>query len=429
MNRRSIIKSITIIMTATVFTGTIYAEECSCPIIKDMLVGGTPKADLRLRYEDAKLEGAEGSAAFTLRTRLGYETKSWGGFQGYVEFENVTALNDGDNYNQAGLNGESNRTVIADIEGTELNQAYLTGKCEITKTTIRAGLQRIILDNARFVGNVGWRQNEQTYEAATIENSYVEGLDLFYGYVSGVNRIFGQENGNTPYGEAGNTAAFDSDAHLINVSYKLCEFSTATVYGYLLDLGEGTTAAALSSDTYGIRIVTAYECKGGAKTDLELEYASQSDNSGTTDGTDYTADYIRADLLESINSYGIGVGYELLGADDGVSFKTPLATAHGYNGWADLFLVTPANGLEDIYARAKATCPMTGADLEAVYHVFSSNEDSIDYGGELDVIVSKKMCDNVKLIAKYAGYRASSDDDNPAPNDVDRVWIQMDLTF
>lgn len=58
---------------------------------------------------------------------------------------------------------------MADPECTEANQAYLQMKLG-TFTGI-AGRQRVILDNARFIGNVGWRQNEQTYDAVTFKSA------------------------------------------------------------------------------------------------------------------------------------------------------------------------------------------------------------------------------------------------------------------
>ncbi|MGL1204265.1 alginate export family protein, partial [Vibrio parahaemolyticus] len=37
------------------------------------------------------------------------------------------------------------------------------------RSTITVGRQRITLDDQRWVGNAGWRQNEQRFDAARIE--------------------------------------------------------------------------------------------------------------------------------------------------------------------------------------------------------------------------------------------------------------------
>ena len=41
-----------------------------------------------------------------------------------------------------------------------------------------AGLQEILIDNHRFVGNVGWRQNHQSFEAARVTWDLTEAFTL-----------------------------------------------------------------------------------------------------------------------------------------------------------------------------------------------------------------------------------------------------------
>jgi hypothetical protein len=55
--------------------------------------------------------------------------------------------------------GDPTRDVIADPQTSELNQLWVsyTG---IPDTEIKGGRQRIIFDDSRFIGNVGWRQME-----------------------------------------------------------------------------------------------------------------------------------------------------------------------------------------------------------------------------------------------------------------------------
>ena len=59
-----------------------------------------------------------------MRSTLGYETGRLNGFGAFIEFENVTDLG-GDNYNST-TNGETDYSVVADPDGTEVNQAYLS---------------------------------------------------------------------------------------------------------------------------------------------------------------------------------------------------------------------------------------------------------------------------------------------------------------
>ena len=60
-------------------------------------------------------------------------------------------------------NGKTTYPAVADPETYEINRLQLTNT-RIPMTTVTLGRQRIVLDDQRFVGNVGWRQNEQTFD-------------------------------------------------------------------------------------------------------------------------------------------------------------------------------------------------------------------------------------------------------------------------
>ncbi len=88
-----------------------------------------------------------------------------------------------------------------------------------------------------------------------------------------------------------------------------------------------------------------------------------------------------AEIGTKIKGVGVGIGYELLGSDDGMkAFSTPLATLHKFQGWADQFLVTPADGIEDIYFKMTGSIGKT--NLAFFYHDYSADEGSADYGEE-----------------------------------------------
>ena len=407
--------------------GSVHAAEEVNPLA-DAITGGKVSVNARLRYEHAERTGSKDSDALTLRTRLGYSTKPFSGLRGFFEYEDVTALSDVDKYNSAGINTNAlDRTVIADVEGLELNQAYL--EYAGMDSLIRGGRQRIIIGNARFVGNVGWRQNEQTYSAVSLENGSMAGVDLYYAYIDKVYRIFGQENGIEPAGSAGNAARYNSDSHAINVAWKPCDAFSGIAYAYLLDLGEDV-GAANSSDTYGLSGVVSKELDTVSMAG-RLEYAQQSDNSATTAGKDYSADYLMLDIKGTCSGATLGLGYELLGSDNGASFRTPLATGHKFNGWADVFLVTPDEGLEDMYAYVGYVCPEGKGKIKAVYHDFTSDTGDIDYGTELDLVISMKVSKNVTAIAKYSNYDADGGAMVPAGQaaDVERISVEANLIF
>ncbi len=51
-----------------------------------------------------------------------------------------------------------------------------------------------IWDNARFIGNVGFRQNEQTFDALRVGTTYLPDTDIGYTYLEEVHRIFGRDH-------------------------------------------------------------------------------------------------------------------------------------------------------------------------------------------------------------------------------------------
>ena len=97
----------TLLVLATFVAGTAMGAEGEEPeSLLDAIAGGTPKVDVRLRYEHAEADGQDESDALTVRTRLGYATAPYKGVSAMVELEDVSSLTGDDDYNQAGLNPE-----------------------------------------------------------------------------------------------------------------------------------------------------------------------------------------------------------------------------------------------------------------------------------------------------------------------------------
>jgi len=149
--------------------------------LPESIAKGKFNLNVRARYEFVDQDGVaaitDKSHAPTMRTRFGYTTAPLHGFQGMLEGENITALSFDDQYNAAGSNGEPTRPVVADPETTELNQAWVSYSYT-NLFALKGGRQRIVLDNHRFIGDVGWRQNMQTFDAATLESKPIPGLSL-----------------------------------------------------------------------------------------------------------------------------------------------------------------------------------------------------------------------------------------------------------
>ncbi len=389
-----------------VLASTALAEPATS--LEEALTGGKVSLNVRARYEGVDQTGVKDADAFTLRTRLGYTTAAYQGFKASVEFENTASPN-GDGYNQAGTNpGGAGKAVVADPTGSEVNQAWLnytTGK-----TSFTVGRQRLALDNARFVGDVGWRQNNQTFDAAVLQDKSLDKLTLTYAYVDRVNRVFGKKHAQ---------GAWQSDSHIFNAAYAGLPYGTLTGYVYLLDFD--APAAANSNATYGLSFAGAAKVSDDFKVTYRAEYAWQTDYADNS--ANYSTDYyaLEAGLAHKVGS--LSLGYEVLGSDNNVGFKTPLATLHAFNGWADLFLATPGAGLRDTYLKVAANLPAE-FKLLAFYHKFEADQGGADFGDEFDVQLSRKLYKNVTGTLKYAHF----DSDSTLPN-VEKFWAQIDYTF
>lgn len=398
------------LMGAAITPGVALAEG---PSFTEALLGGKAMANIRLRYEHVDQDGfSERADAKTIRARLGYETGVYAHFSALVEGEFITNLG-AEDYNDT-TNGKVTLPVIADPNEAQLNRAQLTFT-GIPDTAIIVGRQRVILDNARFVGNVGWRQNEQTFDAAVVSTSFIPDTTLIYGYVDQVNRVFGRDH---PLG------TLDTSSHLLNANYSGVPGVSLTAYSYLLDIDR---VAAISTATYGLRATGKTDIADGLTLDGAVEYARQSDYANNPGNFDL--DYYRGDAGLSYAGAKFGLGYEVLEGNGTNGFSTPLATLHAFNGWADVFLTTPTTGLEDLFVSAgygvSDVLGLQKLNGAVIYHDFEAETSGASLGDEWNAVLTGVVTDNLSLTAKYATY----DGPTGGPADRDKVWFQVELNY
>jgi hypothetical protein len=378
--------------------------------LADALTGGKAHLEFRYRLETVEQEPfADDATASTLRTRLNYQTGEWHHLAAFVEADNVTVLGDDSGYNST-VNGVTDRPVVADPEYTEPNQAYL--QLKLGDFTGVAGRQRIILDNARFIGNVGWRQNEQTYDAVTLRSAALPKTQAQYSYLENVNRVTGPEDGSQ-------LADYRSASHLLNARFDLAAFGTVTVFDYALDL---ENAPALSSNSYGLHYAGTHEFAETGKFSWIASYARQDDHADNPNA--YSADYYLVEAGVNFGRYGAKAGYEVLGGDTAPNhaFQTPLATLHVFQGWADKFLTTPGAGVEDLYLGASANFGQLALNL--IWHDFTAEATNADYGTEWNASAGYKFGKTYEVLAKFADYGADG-----FATDTTKAWLQFSATF
>jgi hypothetical protein len=360
----------------------------------EALTSGKAKLDTRLRYETVESDKPDTNytSALTLRTRLGYETGELFKTKGHIEMSDNRIVGGVDNYTKP------DHSTIADPEVTRLNQAYLKSS-PLEGLTATVGRQRIILDNARFVGNVGWRQTEQVYDAARFEYGIADfKADISYVWdVHGIASKFNRE----------------AQDVFVNLSYKT-PVGKVTGYHYL-----NKNQELLDIATTGIRF-TGKTKAGEIGLNYQAEYAMQENSLA-----DKEADYMHASLGATYKGFGFAAGYEVLGSDDATyGFQTPLATKHAFNGWADQFLATPDQGLSDTYAKISGS--VAGIKMAAVYHKYDSVEESLELGSEIDVVIVKPFAKKYKVGVKFADYSAP---DDSAKHDTTKYWAFAEMKF
>ena len=400
--------AIGIALPAALAATALQAQDFGAPVPIAEGVTIDPIFAARLRYEAVEQDNiASGADALTARVRAGLELKA-SGFAILAEAESTLGLVDDYNDTIPG-NGLEPFPLVADPETFELNRLQAGYMSNGTGATI--GRQRIVLDNARFVGNVGWRQNEQTYDALRGQAKLGRfALDATYAISQ-----------RTVFGADSPSEHFDGDFVFLGAGVDL-PVVDAKAFAYLLDYD---TRPAFSSQTYGMLATAAIDIPALGKLNAQASYATQSDYG--VNPTAYEAEYLN--VQAGIGLFGITLvaGYEELGSDGGAAaFQTPLATLHAFNGWADLFLTTPATGLRDHYATVGTSFGvpfLPRFKAEVTYHAFDSDFGGLDYGSEWDASLGFKL-GPVALLAKYAAYDADA-----FAADTEKFWLQAEAAF
>lgn len=364
--------------------------------------------DIRGRYEFYETDPLDASHALTVRARLGLLLgDSTTGFSTFIEGEGTQALIE--DYQSAGGSTPKTlgNTTIADPNNSELNQAYIQYKDG--GLLAKVGRQRIIRNSAAFIGNVGWRQNEQTFDAAQIAYS-TAGLNINYAYFDRVQRIFGKDAG-------GALTAFEGEGHMFDFNYA-ASFGKIGGYAYLLDIENNANVG--ESNTLGFFT----ESNG-----IYAEFAYQDGTSGLVPNGDYDALYGHLKYTTKMAGTTVSAGVEYLGEN----FKTPLATVHAYNGFADAFIGQRIglndkggnyDGITDFYlSYVKGGLPY-GITFKGFLHIFMDGEMDDLYGYEADAVLVKKFNDNMTGLLK-ASYFVGDD----YYDDIKQVSVQLDYKF
>ena len=389
---------------------TLPAIYCLCAFASAQTPMIEPEWNLRLRHEqvdDAAF--ARDARADTLRLRAGLRFTFADHWSALLEGEGVLAADD--HYN-SGANGETGYPAVIDPVGAELNQAWIGW--HDARFAATAGRQRILLDNQRWVGNVGWRQNEQTFDAVATEWKATAALTLKYDWLASVQRVNGDQARDHFARER------DLNTHLFNVGYKRGSQQWVG-YAYLHD---DRDIASASTATFGLRwsgdrIVDGSGWAWSAEAARQRDYADNPLN--------FSHNYWLLEPAYSVQGTTIKLGWEHLGGNGRHALQTPLATLHAFDGWADKFAITPVGGLEDRYlsVSGKFGHIREGRFAWAIaYHDYRADTAVAglsDYGSEWDASLGFPLAKSLTALAKLADYRSDG-----YARDTTKFWLQLE---
>lgn len=384
-----------------------------------------PILEVNTRYEGVSQQSITIKAeAITSRVRFGFQTGKFYNFSFLAELEAIGAIKE--NYNST-LNGKTNYPNVLDPDMGELNRLQLTYIPSKT-TTLTLGRQRIILDDARFVGNVGWRQDEQTYDALRIDTKFGK-LALTAAYIDNVNRIIGDKRN------------WKSDSYIFNASYPFSDTMKLTGFAYLLDFSDNlnvnvaAAAKASSTNTYGIR-ASGLKKIGEVKYSYIGQFAKQSDT-GLNPAKVNLGEY----MIEGAINYKfltLKANYEVLEGNGIVGFVTPLGTNHAFQGFSDVFSGTGgnktlANGIKDLTLTAGIAIPtkyqsklFKNPMFNLAYHDFKTDNLGLNIGNEWDASFGFAITPKLSALIKYADYERSS---SAMPASRTKSWLQLNYKY
>jgi hypothetical protein len=398
----------------------------------DALIKGAAILEIRPRFEAVDqtktktlLDDAD---AYTVRFRFGWQTARWRGFQALVEGADVAVIGPEDfavnvpGAKTAPFNGADKAVypLINDPATATLNRAQLTW-APAAAFSVTGGRQIIDIDDQRFVGDVNWRQKQQTFDGVR-GDAAIGRLRLFAAYVAHVNRVLADY------------ADFDSNSYLFNARYDFAKAFKLEAFDYLLDFAN---SAVNSSQTVGVKGF-GQAALGPVGLAYDATFARQKAYANAP--APFDLDFYAADVSATYGPATLRLDYEQLGGNSVVGFTTPLATTHGFQGWADAFVSPGGNksfvdGIEDYNVSLTLRpplklAPLSKPEITVCAFDFVDERFGTEIGHEWDVSASVVVAKRTTLLVKYAAFRrdaAVAPGAATPPPSRTKVWVMLDF--
>ena len=389
--------------------------------LKQAILEGKPTINFKLRYENVNQDGkSETGEALTLRSLVGWKTKPFHGFSVNAELYGLSPFNDDYNDLKKGspIASRVKYPVIADPEDYDFHQLYLewTG---LPESSIKLGRQAMVFDNWRYIGDVRFRQNWQVFNGLSLVNKSLPNTEIALAHYEQVKQI--------------TTKIQDANVEIANIKYNITPSTSLVGYGYLIDWN-GKALETTSNKTFGLRLDGSQKLDDHWKVLYTAEYAKQDDYKGGSKLIDN--DYYRVGAGAGYGDWFLRIDQEKLSSNsDGKAFQTPLGTNHLFQGWADVFLTTPKEGIEDTILIAGGK--VMDATIKAEYHFINSDRNFAKegggtgdrYGKEFDLGVYYKFTKQISGSVEYANFKEDDKYRAGRKRDIEKFWLTAVYAF
>lgn len=388
------------------------AEEATS--FADAITGGKFSGNMKFRWENVNQDNKLNDAnAYTLRTQIGYETKALFGFSINTQVYGLSPFNDDYNDLKKGDPITSRRTysVVADPEDYDFHQVYL--QWANADTNVKFGRQNMFLDNWRYIGDVRFRQNWAVFNGLSFVNTSLPKTTVTLAHFEQIKQITTKiENGNF---------------EIANIKYAITPTTSLVGCGYFNDW-DGADLKPTSNKTFGLRLDGKSNLHYQWHVLYTAEYAKQDDyKTGNQDIDNY---YYRVGGGVEYNSWFMRIDQEKLSSNSNKrAFQTQLGTNHLFQGWADVFLITPNEGIDDTILIAGGK--FMGATIKTEYHWISSDSSFAkvgggsgnQYGTEFDLGIYYHLTKQLTGSVEYAYFKEDDAYESALKSETQKIWV------
>lgn len=367
--------------------------------------------ELRPRYnvidQSDKPERAEG---FTVRAIAGFRTPPYRGLRLTLEAIHTDHFRKDFNDDGAQL-AASPYPLLPDPRYTGVNQANVEYAGD-SGLRVRAGRQRLRIDNQRWVSDNDFRQIPQLFDGVWAAYGALANTELSGGYFSRMRTTSGDVS--------------DLKLSILHAAWNPAPGHALAAYGYFHDQAQNGAFTGFADSSYrvlGLRAEGAAWRWGEIEAPYVLEYAQQRPYAGGDSRVD--ANYWRAGAGVAARDWTVRFDYEVKGSNGGrYGLQMPLTDFYAFNGWTLHFFNTPRAGLRDGWVTLRYSLGTITLDGES--HRFRSDFGGTGLGRENDVRLSWSIRGDLVVRLQHARYDPGSGTPDPS---IRKTWLTLTYTY